>query len=159
MADEPVSAADLQRFRLFAGQADADLGGLAASARRTRLPDREVLVHRGERSTDVWLVLGGRIALSMEHEGRSVLVMTLGPGDMLGWSTLRDDPAALTTARCVGATELIAIPADRLRDALTDCTPMAHTLVRRLLEIAAADLEATRVQLLRVGREGVITAG
>jgi CRP/FNR family transcriptional regulator, cyclic AMP receptor protein len=159
MADQPVSAADLQRFSLFAGLSDADLGGLAATARRGRFADRAVLATRGERSTDVWWVVSGRIALSMEHEGRSVLVMTLGPGDMLGWSTLRDDPAALTTARCVGTTELISIPAERLRGALVDCSPMAHTLVRRLLGIAAADLEATRVQLLRVGREGVITAG
>lgn len=159
MADQRVSAADLQRLGLFEGQAEADLAPLAADAGRRRLADRDVLVTRGERSTELWWVLGGRLALSVEHEGRSVVVMTLGPGDMLGWSTLRDDPTALATARSVGTTDLISIPADSIRDALAAPTPMAQTLVRRLLGVAAADLDATRTQLLRLGREGVITAG
>ena len=159
MADQPVSTADLQRLGLFEGQADADLAPLATVARRRRLADREVLVTRGERSTELSWVLAGRLALSVEHEGRSVVVMTLGPGDMLGWSTLRDDPTALATARSVGVTDLVCIPADGIREALAAGTPMAQTLVRRLLGIAAADLDATRTQLLRLGREGVITAG
>jgi CRP/FNR family cyclic AMP-dependent transcriptional regulator len=159
MADQPVSTADLQRLGLFEGQADADLAPLATLARRRRLADREVLTTRGEPSTELSWVLAGRLALSVEHEGRSVVVMTLGPGDMLGWSTLRDDPTALATARSVGATDLICIPADGIREALAACSPMAQTLVRRLLGIAAADLDATRTQLLRLGREGVITAG
>ncbi len=159
MADGPVSAADLQRFHLFAGQPEPDLAGLVSAARYRRLADREVLAVRGERVTDIALVVSGRIALYMEHEGRPVLVMTLGPGDMLGWSILREDPAALTTARSSGPTELIEIPAERLLDAATGCTPMAQTLVRRLFGIAADDLEATRAQLLRLGREGLITAG
>lgn len=159
MADQPVSTADLQRLGLFEGQADADLAPLATLARRRRLADREVLATRGESSTDLSWVLAGRLALSVEHEGRSVVVMTLGPGDMLGWSTLRDDPTSLATARSVGATDLLCIPTDGIREALGSCSPMAQTLVRRLLGIAAADLDATRTQLLRLGREGVITAG
>jgi CRP/FNR family transcriptional regulator, cyclic AMP receptor protein len=159
MADQQVFPADLQRLGLFDGQAEADLASLAAVARRRRLADREVLLTQGQPSTELWWVLGGRLALSVEHEGRSVVVMTLGPGDMLGWSTLRDDPTALATARAVGATELLSIPADSIREALAACTPMSQTLLRRLLGIAAADLDATRTQLLRLGREGVITAG
>ncbi len=159
MADERVFPADLQRFGLFAGLPDADLSGLASAAGRRTLPDRGVLVTRGEPSDDVWWIVAGRLALSIEHEGRAVVVMTLGPGDMLGWSTLRDEATALTTARAVGATELVSLPAARLREALEQGTPTAHALVRRLLGIAAADLEGTRAQLLRLGREGIITAG
>ncbi len=166
MADEMVSAADLRRFALFAGLPDADLAGLAAAAGRRGLSDREVLVTRGEPASDVWWVVAGRLTLSIEHDGRSVVVMTLGPGDMLGWSALREEgpegtggARALTTARSVGATELVSLPAGRLREALETCTPAARTLVRRLLAIAAADLEGTRAQLLRLGREGPITAG
>jgi hypothetical protein len=35
----------------------------------------------------------------------------------------------------------------------------SRRLVQRLIAIAAGDLEASRVQLLRSGREGVITGG
>lgn len=159
MTDETVSATDLQRFPLFAGQSGADLAALAAAAGRRRLVDREVLVTRGAQSSHVCWVVSGRIALAVEHEGRSVLVMTLGPGDLLGWSVLRDEPTALATARSLGTTELVTLPADALRQALAAGTPFAWTLMRRLLAAAAADLEATRMQLLRLGSEGVITAG
>jgi CRP-like cAMP-binding protein len=159
MADAQVSTAELQGLDLFAGQPEADLRDLAAAARRRRLSDREVLATRGERSTAVAWVVSGRVTLSVEHEGRAVLVMTLGPGDMLGWSMLREDPTALTTARASGPTEIIEVPADRLEEALTNCTPTARVLVRRIIGIAASDLDATRMQLLRLGREGVITAG
>ena len=159
MADERVSTADLQGLRLFAGQSEADLGDLAAEAWRRRLADREVLTTRGERPPAVSWIVSGRVALYVEHEGRPVLVMTLGAGDMLGWSLLRDDPVALTTARASGATEVIEMPAERLEEALTSCTATARMLVRRIIGIAASDLDATRMQLLRLGREGIITAG
>ena len=159
MADVPVSAADLRRFGLFADQPDAELDALAADARRRRLVDREILALAGQPATAVDLVAVGRLGLSVEHEGRSVLVMTLGPGELLGWSVLREDPTALATARSVGPTEVIEIPAGRILDAVTGCTPTARTLVQRLFGAAAADLQATREQLLRLGREGVITAG
>lgn len=159
MAEDQVTSADLQGLGLFAGQADSDLRFLASAAWRRRLVDREVLATRGEPSPAVAWIVSGRVALYVEHEGRPVLVMTLGPGDMLGWSMLREDPVALTTARASGATELIEMPAVQLEAALTSCTPMARVLMRRIIGIAARDLDATRTQLLRLGREGIITAG
>jgi CRP-like cAMP-binding protein len=159
MADRPVSAAELRGFRLFAGQPEGDLAGIAAASRHRSLADRELLAIRGERCATVSLVVSGRVGLSVEQDGHSVLVMTLGPGDMLGWSVLREDPTSLTSSRAVGPTEIIEIPADDLLDAATGGTPLARTLVQRLLGAAADDLEATRAQLVRLGREGPITAG
>ncbi len=159
MAEQAVTAAELRACRLLVEQPEAVLHELAAAATRRFLADREVLVTRGERCTQLAWVVGGRLALSVPHEGRSVLVMTLGPGDLLGWSLLREEPTVLASAHAVGPTELIELPAERLFAALTAGTPAAGVLLRRLIGIAAADLEATRAQLLRLGHEGPISAG
>ena len=159
MPDEAVTAADLRAYELFTEQSSEDLAGLVSAARRRILTDRQVLVVRGEARAWVAWIVSGRIALSVDHEGRSVMLETLGPGDMLGWSMLRQDPVALATARAVGPAEIIEVPAERLLDAATTGTPAARHLVRRLIGAAAADLEASRAQLLRLGREGIISAG
>ena len=159
MSEEGVTATDLRAFDLFAEQSDEDLAALASWARRRRLDDREILVVRGESRPWVAWVVSGRISLAVDHEGRSVMLETLGPGDMLGWSMLREDPVALATARAVGPAEIVEVPAERLLDAATTGTSEARHLVRRLIGAAAGDLEASRAQLLRVGREGIISAG
>lgn len=159
MSDASVTTNDLRAFALFADIPDAELGELAAVARRRHLADREVFAIRGDRGDSVAYVVSGRLALSTEHEGHSVILVALGPGDMLGWSMLREDPTWLSTARAVGPVEIVEMPVGRLLDAATDGSPAARRLAQRLIAAAAADLEATRAQLLRRGREGVISAG
>lgn len=159
MSDAPVTPNDLRAFGLFADLPEPRLAGIAAVARRRALADRAVFAKRGDRGHTVAYVVSGRLALSTEHEGRSVILVALGPGDMLGWSMLREDATWLSTARAVGPVDLVEIPVDRLLEAATDGTPGARRLVQRLIAAAAEDLEATRAQLLRLGREGAITAG
>ena len=49
-----------------------------------------------------------------DGHSRLVLVGTLGPGEVLGWSCLRDEPVSLATARATGTVRLVAIPAESL---------------------------------------------
>ncbi len=159
MSGESVTAAELAALELFAGLPETELHDLAAVASRRRLADGEALVLQGERWEAVYWLTAGRIALRMEHEGRRVLVMTLAPGDLLGWTALREEPLALVTARAVGPAELVSLPFDPLLDLLTGGGPAARLAFRRLIGAAARHLQDTRVQLLRPGSEGVISAG
>ncbi len=158
MAHGPVSVDELRGLSLFADLPEDQLGPVSASARRRDLDDREVLAERGGQDDSVAWVVSGRITLSVDHDRRAVVVMTLGPGDMLGWSLLREQAFSLTTARAVGPAEVIEVPVDRLLALATDGTPAGRTVVRRLIAAAAHDLEVTRAQLLR-HNEGLISAG
>ncbi|HEX8941346.1 MAG TPA: Crp/Fnr family transcriptional regulator [Candidatus Limnocylindrales bacterium] len=159
MSDRSVTAAELSALDFFAGLPEATLAELAAVSRRRSLADGETLVEQGQPWDAVHWVIAGRIALRMEHEGRQVLVMTLGRGELLGWTALRQEPLALTACRAVGPAELVAVPIDALLDLLTAGGPVSRLALQRLIGLAAHHLHATRVQLLRVGREGVISAG
>jgi CRP-like cAMP-binding protein len=156
---ESVSAAELSRLPLFEGLNPADLEALARSSVRRVLADGETLVEMGAPISEVhWLEKGG-LALRVRHEHRWVLVSTLHAGDLLGWSALREDPKALSTARAIGPAVLISVSASALLALLSGGSVQSELLLKRLFGIATHHLDESRAQLLQLGREGVISTG
>jgi len=97
--------------------------------------------------------------LRVRHDHRWVLVSTLHSGDMLGWSALREEPTALSTARAIGPAVLISMPASGLLALLAGGSTQSELLLKRLFGIATHHLDESRAQLMQLGREGVISAG
>jgi CRP-like cAMP-binding protein len=158
-ADPPVTPTDLGRLPLFEGVPDAELLILAASASRVFYADGETIFEQGDAAATVLSILRGQIVLRSAHGERSTIVQTIGPGELLGWSALRDDATTLTSARAIGQVEVLAFPAERLLDVLAAGGATGRLLIRRLFGIATVHLQETRMQLHRAGREGVITGG
>ncbi len=154
-----VTAVELSALPLFRGISEADLAVLAEGSVRRRLDDGETLVELGDPIDQVHWMLAGRLALRVRLEHRWVLVSTLHAGDLLGWSALREDPRALSTARAIGPAVLISMPADGLLALLAGGSAHSQLLLRRLFGIATQHLDESRAQLLQLGREGVISAG
>jgi len=159
MTTAEVLPVDLARVALFAGLPDDELAALAAVATRRSLPDGGVLFRRGEPARHLHVVVAGGIVLRADGNGRSVIVDTLGPGDVVGWSAMREDAVTLSTGRGVGPTELLSIPIDPIIDLASGGSAQARTLVRRIVGIAARNLEASWHQLLQVDTDQVITGG
>lgn len=156
---EKVTPAELAELPLFAGLDQSDLETLTASAVRRFLADGETLVEMGSPISEVHWLAQGRLALRVRHEQRWVLVSTLHAGDMLGWSALREDPTALSTARAIGPAVLVSVQAAGLLALLTGGSARSEMLLRRLFGTATHHLDESRAQLLQLGREGVISAG
>jgi CRP-like cAMP-binding protein len=156
---EIVQAAELARLPLFEGVDPADLAELAKTSVRRHLGDGETLVEMGAPISEVHWLEKGQLALRVLYDQRWVLVSTLHAGDMLGWSALREEPTALSTARAIGPATLISMPAAGLLELLAGGSPQSRLLLKRLFGIATHHLDESRVQLLQLGREGVISAG
>jgi CRP-like cAMP-binding protein len=156
---ESVGAAQLAELPLFHGIALSDLAPVAEQSSRRSLADGETLVEMGSPISEVHWLTSGRLALRVRHDHRWVLVSTLHAGDMLGWSALREDPTALSTARAIGPAVLISMPASGLLALLAGGSAQSDLLLKRLFGIAAHHLDESRAQLLQLGREGVISAG
>ena len=159
MSSHVVSAAEIGGFALFRGLPEADRTRIAGAASRREPADGETLYAEGAPAFEMFLVERGQITLRVLRDGRPVIVGTLGPGEVLGWSCLRDEPIYLTSARATGPVRLVVIPADALLALVTSGTAAGGTTMRRLFGVAALHLAATREQMIRQGREGVITAG
>jgi CRP-like cAMP-binding protein len=156
---ERVSAAELADLPLFEGIDLADLATLSEKSIRRSLADGETLVEMGVPISEVHWLTKGQLALRVRHDHRWVLVSTLHAGDMLGWSALREDPTALSTARAIGPATLISMPASGLLALLAGGSAQSDLLLKRLFGIATHHLDESRAQLLQLGREGVISAG
>jgi CRP-like cAMP-binding protein len=159
ITSESVSAAELASLPLFAGLDGADLEGLASGSSRRRLEDGETLVDAGSSISEVHWLERGKLALRVRYDNRWILVSTIHAGDLLGWSALREEPKALSTARAIGPAVLISMPASGLLSLLAGGSVNSELLLRRLFGIATQHLDESRAQLLQLGREGVISAG
>jgi CRP-like cAMP-binding protein len=156
---EKVSAAELSGLPLFEGVDLPSLETLSLKSVRRSLADGETLVEAGEPISEIHWLQKGQLALRVRHENRWVLVSTLHTGDLLGWSALREDPTALSTARAIGPAVLISMPAAGLLALLAGGSAQSELLLKRLFGIATHHLDESRGQLLQLGREGVISAG
>ena len=156
---ERIEAAELTRLPLFHDLTEGELQPLADGSIRRRLNDGETLVEMGDPISEVHWLERGKLALRVCHDQRWVLVSTLHTGDLLGWSALREDPTALSSARAIGPAVLISMPASGLLALLAGGSEHSQLLLRRLFGIATQHLDESRAQLLQLGREGVISAG
>ena len=159
MTSDPLTPADLAALPLFEGIPDAELEILAAASSREVFQDGDTLFKQDAPTSKVMSIVRGQVVLRSTMNERSTIVQTIGTRELLGWSSLRDDARALTTARASGEVEVVAFPAERLLDLMTGGSSNSRVLIRRLFGIAAGHLQETRMQLHRAGREGVITGG
>jgi CRP-like cAMP-binding protein len=155
----PITADDLTGVFLFSGLPPDELDGLAQASERRSLSDGDVLFQQSQPARTLYVVVRGGLILRAEDRGRAVIVDTLRPGGVVGWAAMREGAITLSTARAVGATEVIAIPVDDVVALAAGGSREAQLLVRRIVGLAAQHLEASWKQLLQVGSEGVITAG
>lgn len=154
-----VTADEIARISLFEGLPQEDLAALAAVGSRRRLGDGEALFEQGQPARTLHVVVQGGLVLRAEAEGRSVIVESLRPGDLVGWSAMRDGAVTLSTARATGTTEVIGIPVDTIVDLAAGGSRESARLIRRIVGLAARHLEASWSQLLQKGSEGVISGG
>jgi len=115
----------------------------------------DVILKEGSDTETFGIVLDGRVALRLlVPERGAVTVMTVEPGDVVGWSALVPPYRATSTAVAVAPTRLLAFESAPLRKALQEDPALAATVYPRVLEAVARRLGATRHQLLDLyGRE------
>ena len=141
----------LQELPFTAGLGGAERRRLAAFAEELRAERDQVLLREGEPTPYLAVVTAGRIALRMHVPGRGpITVMTVEPGDIVGWSAVLAPYRATSTAVAVEPSEVIAFDGPGLRHALESDEDLAAALYPRILRSVARRLEGTRLQLLDV---------
>ena len=104
-----------------------------------------------------YLIQSGRVALeSHVRDSGTVLIQTIGPGDVLGWSWLFPPYYWHFDARALEATKAIFFYGTRLREQCEQDHDLGYELMRRTAEVVVARLQATRRQLLNAA--GILSA-
>lgn len=84
----PISV--LKRIPLFASLADVDLDNLAILLRRKGLTKGETLFRQGDEGTALYIILQGKIKISLSRRTDTVTLALLGEGEFLGEMALLD---------------------------------------------------------------------
>ena len=122
---------------------------LAAMGRFRRLPVGTELLREGEIAEEFGVLLSGRIALRMLVPERGmVTILTVEPGDVVGWSAIVPPHRSTSTVVAIEAIEALMFDGAELRAALRADHALAATLYPRVLQAVSRRLSATRLQLL-----------
>jgi CRP/FNR family transcriptional regulator, cyclic AMP receptor protein len=140
---------------LLAGQADLaglpdhDLAVMAECGRNVVVRAGELLGAEGEPADTCFVLRAGRVGLEVHTPGvGSALLMTLGPGELLGWSWLVPPHRWTADARALTDVRAIQLDGACLRRHCTDDPAMGFRLMQRMAGVLAGRLQATRLQLL-----------
>jgi len=112
-------------------------------------PPQSLLFREGECHRYIYWIQQGRVRLEMSGTGGGAMAMlTVGPGDLLGWSALLGDQRMTATAITATATTLIALDADALQQLCDENHEIGYKVMQMIAKSISKRLLATRLQLL-----------
>lgn len=117
--------------------------------RTVTYPAGAEILREGELTPDLAIVKSGRVALRLRVPERGpTTVLTVEPGDIIGWSAIVAPHRATSTVVALLPTELQVIDGATLRAELSADPELAASVYLALLEAVARRLTGTRLQLL-----------
>ena len=139
----------LENIRFAAGLPQQTLTELQAIGELHTYPAGDVIFRENGECDDFFLVASGHVALDMHVAGRGqVRILTVGPGEMLGWSALFGNGQMTATATVLEAVCTIAFPGRALRELCDENHELGYRIMRQAAMALSQRLLATRLQLL-----------
>ena len=125
---------------------------LVAIASEVSWKEGQIIFSEGDSDDRLYLVMQGRVALEIFIPGQGhTTILTLGPNEIFGWSAVTPVVGTRTaSARAVNSGRAIAFDSQALRQACDDDHDLGYFVYRRLTNVIAGRLSATRLQLLDV---------
>jgi CRP/FNR family transcriptional regulator, cyclic AMP receptor protein len=127
-------------------EAVARLAGIAS------VRDVEVgteMTREGQVTDSFSIVLSGRVALrTLVPERGMVTILTVEPGDIVGWSAIVPPHRGTANAVAIEPVRVLELPGERLRSLLRSDHALAASVYPRVLQAVSRRLAATRMQLL-----------
>lgn len=150
---EPAGPLDLSGFGGFGDLSPGHRLLLAHAACEVRYPAGRLIFAEGAHADRCWLIREGHVHLTMHVPGRGeILVQTLGPGDVLGWSWLVPPYLWQFSARAVEPVTAIRFDARKLAEYADRDLRFARDLNLVLFASMLERLQATRARLLDLYR-------
>ena len=145
----------VESFSAFSDFEDNEIQALATLAEEERYRPGQFIFHEGDPANRLYLLLEGRVEMLMATNAdgtQRALVMTAGPGEIFGWSSLVEPYQLTASAHCATPVRVIAITASGVRALMAMSCSLGYRLMQKACQTASARLCATRVQLLSTVR-------
>ena len=128
-----------------------EVGLFESAAVELRLPAGEVLFEEDGPADAFYIVVEGRIGLELTTPGKDpIVIQTLGPGDVLGWSWLIPPYTWHYDARALTSVSAIVFEAVCVREKCERDPVFGYEIYKRFSRIIARRLMASSMQLMDV---------
>jgi len=145
---EPL-AARVTLHPFLAGMNRTQLALLRECAMGTHFKKRETILREGEFANRFYLIESGRVVLdSGAGSGKPLVIETIGPGDLLGWSWMFPPYVWQFTARAVEPTTAVFFYGTILREYCEKDHSLGYELFKRMSVVMLRRLQAARKQML-----------
>jgi CRP/FNR family transcriptional regulator, cyclic AMP receptor protein len=135
----------------FRGLPSADVALIAGCGSNVHYPANTIIFHEGDAADHFYLLRHGRVALEIASPERGPLaVLTLGAGDVVGWSWLVPPYRMSCDARALEAVRATQFDGACIRRKCEDDPRLGYDLLKRFAGVIGARLRATRLQMLDV---------
>ncbi|MCX8057550.1 MAG: cyclic nucleotide-binding domain-containing protein [Ignavibacteria bacterium] len=107
------------------------------------------LFRENEQANSFYIIRTGKVAIEVySPEVGSIIIQTLGEGDILGWSWLIPPYQWRFDARAVELTRVIELDGTCLRNKCENDPALGYEFMKRLANVFEQRLDAMRIQLL-----------
>ena len=139
----------LRELHFSAPLSDATAEKLATLVTSCDFPAGAVLFQEGAVNPQLYLIVAGEIGLEMCVPARGCTrILTLGPGDLLAWSSLLGEGRMTATAVALSPAKLLAASAPDVGALCLADREFGFELMRGMALALSKRLIATRLQLL-----------
>lgn len=146
---DPLSAHILRRLRFADGLPEPALARLAEISVLRAFRAGDILFREGAAEHNLFFVITGNVALDMFVPGRgAVRMLTIGSGEVLGWSAVIGGGVMTATATAIDDGQLVSIAASELRSLCDSDHELGYQVMQRMAVALSKRLVATRLQLL-----------
>lgn len=139
----------IRQHPFFEGFPETLFDGLKLCAQEVTFSAADQIYSEGDDAEEFFLIQTGRVALELHagHHG-NLIIQTIGPGEVLGWSWLFAPFRRRFDARALTPVVALALEAECLRRQCEQDHHLGHELYRRFSEVVVTNLQAARIQLL-----------
>ena len=138
-ATTTVSTTVLKSVPLFGSFPEDQLRALAAMVTRRSAPRGSAIMHEGDPTDSLYIVISGRLKVMMgEADGKEVILSIIGPGEFFGEMGLIDDSPRSASVIAIEPCELLSVTKRAFKKCLEENIALAmavmRVVVRRLRE-------------------------
>ena len=109
----------------------------------------QIILREGEFANGFYLIETGKVALESDTgTGESILIQTIGAGDLLGWSWMFPPYVWQFTARAVEPTTALFFYAAILREYCEKDHSLGYELLKRISSVMVTRLQAAHDQIV-----------
>jgi CRP-like cAMP-binding protein len=145
---EPI-ATRVALHPFLAGMNRPQLALLTDCAMATNFKKKQTIFREGEMANRFYLIETGKVVLeSSEGLGNPVIIDTISPGDLLGWSWMFPPYTWQFTARTIEPTAAIFFYGTILREYCEKDHSLGYELLKRMSAVMVKRLQAARKKML-----------